>query len=213
MSEIEQPGCEARVATTASRAALTQLREDIENARCEADVVVISIHWGLHFTPAAIADYETEIGRAAIDFGADLILGHHQHILKGIQVYKGKAIFHGLGNFVLDVPSSQLANPGVQEMQHNNPSYAVARYADYPSYPFHPDARRTAIARVLIEDGKVIRVGFLPCLIDRTGTPQVVKHGTPEFDDVVTYMIEISEKAGFPTEFDFISDEVFVRTE
>jgi len=42
--------------------------------------------------------YDQQVSYAAIDAGADLILGHHAHMLKGIENYRGKAIFHGLGN-------------------------------------------------------------------------------------------------------------------
>src|SRR6266851_4429486 len=86
MSEIEQPGCEAVVTTVVHPSSLQLLREDITRARERADIVVISVHWGIHFTPVEVAQYESELGRAAIDAGADLVLGHHQHILKAIEV-------------------------------------------------------------------------------------------------------------------------------
>ncbi|MCU1658643.1 MAG: hypothetical protein JWO57_3299, partial [Pseudonocardiales bacterium] len=79
MSEIEQPGCEAVVTTVVHPDSLALLREDIDRARERADIVVISVHWGIHFTPVEVAEYESELGRAAIDAGADLVLGHHQH--------------------------------------------------------------------------------------------------------------------------------------
>ena len=81
------------------------------------------MHWGIHFAPVEVAQYEPELGRAAIDAGADLVLGHHQHILKGIEVYRGKVIFHGLANFVMDVYMKALAgHPAVKEMQDSSPS-------------------------------------------------------------------------------------------
>ena len=109
MSEIEQPGCEAVVTTVVHPSSLRVLREDIARARERADIVVVSVHWGIHFTPVEVAQYESELGRAAIDAGADLVLGHHQHILKAIEVYRGKVIFHGLANFVMDVYMKALA--------------------------------------------------------------------------------------------------------
>src|SRR5260370_26029673 len=77
MSETEQPGCEATVTTGVHPASLQLVREDIARARERADVVVVSGHWGIHFTPVEVAQYAAELGRAAIDAGADLVLCHH----------------------------------------------------------------------------------------------------------------------------------------
>ncbi len=63
-----------------------------------ADVVVVSFHWGIekdHYP----TDVQTELAHAAIDSGADLIVGHHPHVLQGIEEYKGKYIVYSLGNF------------------------------------------------------------------------------------------------------------------
>ena len=86
--EHDQPGTPARVHTFPNRDDLDALRDDIARARAQADFVVVSLHWGIHFIPGIIADYQRDVGRAAIDAGADIILGHHAHILKGVDVYK-----------------------------------------------------------------------------------------------------------------------------
>ena len=67
---------------------------------------MMSYHWGIHFIPAILADYQKIVAHAAIDAGADIILGHHTHILKPIEVYKGKVIFYSLANFALDPPQA-----------------------------------------------------------------------------------------------------------
>ena len=210
-SEIEQPGCEARVTTVVAPDALRMLREDIERAKAQADVVVVTPHWGIHFTPVEVSAYESELGRAAIDFGADLVLGHHQHILKGIEVYKGKAIFHGLANFVLDVYMGEHANnPGVKDMQRHFPEYAIGPREGYPSYPFHPEARQTVIAKAIIEDKQIVSVSFIPCLINTEGQPEPLKSGDSRFDDVSDYQQRISKQVGFDTTFQPGEDEVLV---
>jgi poly-gamma-glutamate capsule biosynthesis protein CapA/YwtB (metallophosphatase superfamily) len=212
MSEIEQPGCEARISTVVYPDSLVVLKEDIARAKTQADVVVVSVHWGIHFTPVAVADYESELGRAAIDAGADLVLGHHQHILKGIEVYQGKVIFHGLANFVMDVHLKALANnPGVKAMQKHNPEYAVAYYEDYPTYPFHPLARQTVIAKAVIHDKSVTSVSFVPVLINPQGQPEPLRSGDPRFEEVAEYQQRISKEVGFTTEFAAGTDEVLVQ--
>ncbi len=76
----------------------TYIAEDVAAAKKQADLVVVSFHWGAELmdTPKS---YQRELARLAIDSGADLILGHHPHILQGLEVYKGKLIAYSLGNF------------------------------------------------------------------------------------------------------------------
>ena len=75
-----------------------RVRDDIIRARGTADYVVVSFHWGeeLARTPKP---YQQKAARAAIDAGADLVLGHHPHVLQGIERYRGKTILYSLGNF------------------------------------------------------------------------------------------------------------------
>ena len=101
-SEPYQPGSPSEVFTYAHQEDVQAMAADIEKVRPVADVVVISMHWGIHFMPAKLAMYQQQVGHAAIDAGADLIFGSHPHILKGIEVYKGKVIFYSLGNFAMD---------------------------------------------------------------------------------------------------------------
>ena len=76
-----------------------QLQTDIARARREgAQIVVVAFHWGteLATTPDSM---QTTLGHAAIDYGADLVVGHHPHVLQGIELYEGKYIAYSLGNF------------------------------------------------------------------------------------------------------------------
>ncbi|MDD3218859.1 MAG: CapA family protein [Lachnospiraceae bacterium] len=63
-----------------------------------ADIVIVSFHWGTEkeYTPN---DVQKELAHAAVDAGADLVLGHHPHVLEGIEEYNGKNIVYSLGNF------------------------------------------------------------------------------------------------------------------
>ena len=89
--------------TIADKDDVAAMVADIAGARAMADVVIVSMHWGVHLVPAMLAMYQQEVGHIAIDAGADLIIGHHPHILKAVEVYKGKVIFYSVGNFI--VPS------------------------------------------------------------------------------------------------------------
>ncbi len=174
------------------------MEQDIRAAKESADVVVVTPRWGLHFVPGTLADYETEIAHTAMDTGADLVLGCHQHVLKPIEVYRGKPIFHGLGNFIMDVGMSAHANsPALREVQELYSEYAVSYQPDYPTYPFHATARRTMIARFRIGDGNVTEAGFLPCLINRRGQPELLGGDDPSFDDIYRHVVDITRAVGF----------------
>ena len=93
---MNRPGVPPEVITWADPAYVKRLREDIAAARKHADVVVASHHWGLG---KDVLQYMTEIAHAAIDAGADVVIGHGPHYSLPVEVYKGKPIFYGLGSF------------------------------------------------------------------------------------------------------------------
>ena len=76
-----------------------RVTEDIARARSAADHVVVSFHWGAELARKP-KPYQQRAAHAAIDAGADLVLGHHPHVLQGIERYRGKTILYSLGNFV-----------------------------------------------------------------------------------------------------------------
>lgn len=82
------------------------VRRDIERVRSQADLVIVSFHWGAELMTTA-KDYQKDLGRKAIDWGADLVLGHHPHILQELEVYRGRLIAYSLGNFVFGSESDK----------------------------------------------------------------------------------------------------------
>lgn len=76
-----------------------QVKDNIAKVKAEgADVVIVIFHWGIE-RDAAPNSNQTTLARFAIDEGADLVCGHHPHVLQGIETYKGKNIVYSLGNF------------------------------------------------------------------------------------------------------------------
>ncbi len=71
---------------------------DIANARSQADYVIVSFHWGKEAINT-VQPYQRTAAHKAIEAGADVIIGHHPHILQGIERYKNSIIFYSLGNF------------------------------------------------------------------------------------------------------------------
>ncbi|HIJ81711.1 MAG TPA: CapA family protein [Desulfuromonadales bacterium] len=72
---------------------------DVASARRQADVVIVTFHWGKE-ADVTVQNYQKIIARKAVDAGADVIIGHHPHILQGIERYRNSLIFYSLGNFV-----------------------------------------------------------------------------------------------------------------
>ena len=76
-----------------------QLKDNIAKVKADgAQLIVVIFHWG-NETETVPDSNQTTLGRIAIDEGADLVCGHHPHVLQGIETYKGKNIVYSLGNF------------------------------------------------------------------------------------------------------------------
>ena len=85
------------------------MQSAVKNVRPEADIVIVSMHSGDEYEPAS--DRQIRFAHAAIDAGADMVIGTHPHVLQKIEEYKGKYIMYSLGNFVFDqmwsIPTTQ----------------------------------------------------------------------------------------------------------
>jgi poly-gamma-glutamate synthesis protein (capsule biosynthesis protein) len=91
------------------------VRADIHAARRQADIVLVSFHWGQE-GKTRLRDYQVQLGRAAIDAGAAAVLGHHPHILQGIERYKDGVILYSLGNFTFGSYSKQAQVSAIAEL-------------------------------------------------------------------------------------------------
>ena len=85
---------------------LEKIKKDIENAKSQADILIISLHSGeeYSFEPT---QFQVEFSQAFIDAGANLVVGHHPHVIQRDELYKNGYIFYSLGNFVFDQSFSE----------------------------------------------------------------------------------------------------------
>jgi poly-gamma-glutamate synthesis protein (capsule biosynthesis protein) len=95
-----RPGVPPLILTWADASYLGDFREDIEALRPQVDIVVASCHWGLGREPL---QYMVDIAHAAIDAGADVVMGHGPHYPLPVEIYKCKPVFYGLGNLTFSV--------------------------------------------------------------------------------------------------------------
>ena len=190
-----QPGVAPRVVTVPYEEDIEDMADDIAKARKAVHAVVVSLHWGIHFVPRVIADYQPVAAKAAFAAGADLILGHHPHVPKAVAVHSGKVCFYSLGNFIMSA--------GRRPHDARNKYYGVAVDDDHPA-----DTRRGLIAKAVLSRKGVEKVSFLPILIDGQLRPEVLRRGDPRFDDMASYMDWVS--GDFDHKFAVEGDEVVV---
>jgi Bacterial capsule synthesis protein PGA_cap len=196
-----------RILTRPDADDLARLLEDISSLRRRVDMVVLAFHAGVIRVPRVISDYQVVVAHAAIDAGADLVVGHAPHIPKAIEVYKGKTIFYSLGVFAMTKP---FAAPAWHEpaWQHGAVRNHIDLDPDYPLMPYGRDCTRALLAKAVVSKRGITRVSFLPMMFDRQYRPQVLRQGDARFADVVKYMEWASED--MPHAFRVEGDEVVV---
>ena len=197
-----------RVLTSPIQEDLDRLVEDIKALRAKADVVILAFHSGLVWLPRIVADYQVAVAHAAIDAGADMVVCHASHIPKGIEVYKGKAIFYSLGVFAM---TKSFASP----KWTREPAWAhgsVRNLADLdPEYPLMPYGEACTLGMLVkaeVSKAGIARVSFLPMAFDQRYRPGPLRQDDPRFSKVLDYIEWASED--MPHRFQVEGDEVVV---
>lgn len=177
------------------------MAEDVQKARrAGADLVIVALHKGIVHVPAKLAPYERPVAWAAIDAGADLVIGHHAHILRGFEFYRGRPIFHGLGNgcVVTRALSPDQSHPArAAWARRRRELFGFEPDPAYTLAPFHPEAVHGLFARVVFAGSTCIATGFLPLHFEPPGRP-VLATGTAA-EAVCNYLQRICHDANLPT--------------
>ena len=209
-----QPGIRPAVYTFAEPSSLKAMRDDIRKLRPQVDVLVVCLHKGLVHTPVTLMDYDQQVPYAAIDAGADMIMGTHPHILKGIEIYKGKVIFHSLCNFV--TPNKILTPAGAPSLvaqewaKKRKELFGFELDPEYPTYPFHRDAKYSIVAKCTVDDRKISRVSYLPLLVNKKAQPEIIKNDK-RGQEIFDYMDKITKAADLNAQFKWDGDEVVIH--
>lgn len=194
--EPDQPGTDPRILTYADEADLAALLADIAQARQQADHVLVSMHWGLHFVRARLADYQCVVGRQIIAAGADAVIGHHPHLLKPIEFHLGRPIIHSLGNFAIEQPSAFMENL-IEDRGFKEVSRLNAGWRPQEKYMNPEETRHTAVARLEL-GAHGCALALLPMRIDDDCVPRRVTPDGPEAATFAAYLGAISEETGVP---------------
>jgi Bacterial capsule synthesis protein PGA_cap len=207
--EPRGPHAPTRVHSAPDDRDMKMILDDIAALRKRVDIVIPVFHWGVVWAPRILADYQVMVAHACIDAGADLIMGHHAHIPKAIEVYKGKVIFYSLSNFCMTKPTPShhwQEAPWMHGALRNHTDLDP----DFPLLPYGKDARRTLLAKAIFTKRGVKSVSYVPLMIDNLYRPEVLRNDDPRFEDMVRYMQWTSE--GFNTRFAAGSGEVLIET-
>jgi hypothetical protein len=175
------------------------LAADIAALRREADLIVVALHKGIVHTPARLAPYERPVAHAAINAGADIVAAHHAHIVRGIELYRGKPIFHGLGNacVVTRALSPDQDHPARAEWaERRQRLFGFEPDPAYPLAPFHPQAVNAMLGTVEVEADGTLRTGMIAVDVLPPGRP-VLATGARAVE-IHDYVAAIGREAGLP---------------
>jgi poly-gamma-glutamate capsule biosynthesis protein CapA/YwtB (metallophosphatase superfamily) len=208
------PGGPPRTYTFAEPRSLAAFTERVARHARQDTAVVVALHQGLVHQPVDIAQYQYEIAHAAIDAGAVAVLAHHAHVLKGVEAYRGRPIFHGLGNFA----TVTRALGGAPDDSPERRAWARERTRLFgfqpdpamPDYPFHPESRNTIIAVITLGSEGHVGAEVIPCWIDDDARPVPVARADGG-ERVGDYLKSITRKAGLDTVLDWTGDRLTIH--
>lgn len=172
---MNRPGIPPIIVTWPDQDYLRRFTADIAALRPRADIVVVSCHWGLG---KDVLQYMRDIAHAAIDAGADIVIGHGPHYAMAAEVYRGKPIFYGLGSFSFHtghggrahgdwigmMVRAEATRTGITDarfrfVRHNAANETVPCMLADETAELHDIAERSAgYATTLIPDGDWVRI-------------------------------------------------------
>jgi len=193
------PGLPAKVYTFPEPDSMAEMQSEIRALREQVDILLVALHKGMVHTHAELQMYERPLAQAAIDAGADAVIGHHAHILRGIEVYKGKPIYHNLGNFVCVThaltPSGENTPERMRWIAQRKKMFGFTPDPEMPFYAFNPESRKTILARMSATKEGITAFGFVPCYINKQGAPEPLTD-YEQAKEIMDYVQQISEEEG-----------------
>ena len=144
-------GCPSRVPQD-----LAKHKQQIATAKNKCDLLIVTYHWGQEYWDHP-CDRQKQVAHAAVQAGADVILGHHPHVLQGIEVYQGRPILYSMGNFIFDMAAGPKMESAIFKLHYTEGQGWTVRVVPVylpgnrmgPEYP--PVEKRDAILRRFAE--------------------------------------------------------------
>ncbi|MDD4333409.1 MAG: AmmeMemoRadiSam system protein B [Patescibacteria group bacterium] len=134
-----------------------EMKNIVSNLASSTDLTIVSIHWGSEYQHQ-FNKTQQRIAHELIDAGADMIIGHHPHVVQGVEMYKDKPIFYSLGNFVFDQYFSPDTQEGLAVGLNLTPSPSPAE-----PHPASPPIRRVGTPLLIRRgDGGEVEINLFP---------------------------------------------------
>ena len=212
--KFDMPGGPCRTDTYLLPDAQKQLAAEVADLKSKCDIAVVVFHKGNGGDFPRLDDYEQAMSYLCIDAGADIIFGVHHHILKGVEYYKGKPIYHGLGNFVCFTYAMTSGYNDTPEMvaylkERARQGRGGGHYkVDF--YPWSEKSRLTIIAKVIADRNGAVECGFIPAYIEDSGNV-VVKNRDNGGQDVLDFMIAQTDGADLGVKLEWSEDGSYVK--
>ncbi len=149
------------------------IREDVKRLREQVDYLIVSFHWGREKS-LELRPYQPRLGHAAIDAGANIVLGHHPHVLQGIEEYKDGLIIYSLGNFVFGSYSTDATNSVIARITLHKGKYYSAEFTP-----------------INVSNTEVV---FQPQLLTGSAASDVIKHINSLSKELNTNLIQRNDK-------------------
>jgi poly-gamma-glutamate capsule biosynthesis protein CapA/YwtB (metallophosphatase superfamily) len=194
-----RPVAPAAPLETLDPSAYERLQADIAAARTHAQLIIVALHKGIVHTPATLAPYERPLAEAAVRAGADIVIGHHAHILRGIEFVQRRPVFHGLGNgcVVTHALTPSQDHPARAEWAaRRRKLFGFEPDPDYPLAPFHPEAVHALLGLVRWHPDGSLETGGIPVFIEPPGRPVLADASRSR--QVIDYVDRITRQAGLP---------------
>jgi poly-gamma-glutamate synthesis protein (capsule biosynthesis protein) len=161
---------EPSVSRKANQGDVEALLGSIREARRQADWVFVSYHGHENGGNRSLpADFQAEFAHAAIDAGADIFVGHGPHVLRGIEIYKGKPILHGVGNFFFEnesvefLPTESYNQLDLPASSHPGEFYDRRSRNDTAGFPADRDIWESILAEVRFDsERKLVDIRIVP---------------------------------------------------
>jgi hypothetical protein len=205
--DVWNPGAQPQILTAIDDADSALVEAAVQQARESTDLLIASVHWGDVTQPYALTEHEPQAAQLLADAGVDLVLGHHQHTLRGVGSLDRALVAYGLGHIACDLPgfvddmrreTDAVAFGDEDACRRLLGDFGIYPRAGYPLLPFHPEARRTVVARFDLGRDGIVSAGLYPCRIGPDGEVRPLAAADPELTADLDYFRRCQERVPEP---------------
>ncbi len=195
------------VKTTPNVQDMEEIAKWTREARARADIVLVSLH--AHEQDATIedpAEFVRTFAHRIVDEGANIVVGHGPHLLRGVEIYRGSVIFYSLGNFIAQnelvhmLPADSYEYFRVDSSKTPGELFQIRHQNDQKGFPADKRFWQTIVPVCDFENGRLRRIEIVPVTLDhgqsvhRRGRPRLAEG--EEAGEILARLVRLSETFG-----------------